>query len=86
MLMTSHLYVLQGGNFIGWLFIDGVNLSQALVERGLSKVHFTAERSSYFSALSEAERKAQEQKLGLWVNYVPPVPSEDTHETVGHQT
>uniref|UniRef100_A0A8C5HCW8 Staphylococcal nuclease domain-containing protein n=1 Tax=Gouania willdenowi TaxID=441366 RepID=A0A8C5HCW8_GOUWI len=34
----------KAGNFIGWLHIEGVNLSVALVENALSKVHFTAER------------------------------------------
>uniref|UniRef100_A0A8C7ZJY9 Staphylococcal nuclease domain-containing protein n=1 Tax=Oryzias sinensis TaxID=183150 RepID=A0A8C7ZJY9_9TELE len=35
----------KAGNFIGWLHIEGVNLSVALVENALSKVHFTAENS-----------------------------------------
>lgn len=37
----------KAGNFIGWLFVEGVNLSVSLVEQGLSKMHFTAERSNY---------------------------------------
>ena len=28
----------KGGNFIGWLYVDGVNHSVTLVEEGLSKV------------------------------------------------
>jgi len=55
----------KGGNFIGWLYVDGMNLSVALVEEGLAKVHFTAERSSHFKALQNAESKAKESKLNV---------------------
>jgi len=55
----------KGGNFIGWLYIDGVNLSVSLVEEGLAKVHFTAERSSHFKALQHAETKAKDSKLNV---------------------
>jgi len=55
----------KGGNFIGWLYIDGVNLSVALVEDGLAKVHFTAERSSHAKSLQHAETKAKENKLNV---------------------
>ena len=55
----------KGGNFIGWLYVDGINLSIALVEEGLAKVHFTAERSSHYKALVEAETKAKESKTNV---------------------
>ena len=67
----------KGGNFIGWMFIDNVNLSLALVENGLSKVHFTAERSSYFKELEMAESRAKAKKIGVWKDYV-----EEVRETV----
>ncbi|KAH9499055.1 nuclease domain-containing protein [Bulinus truncatus] len=60
----------KGGNFIGWLFVDGVNLSVALVEAGLAKVHFTAEKSSFYKTLLEKEARAKEQKLKVWANFV----------------
>ena len=53
----------KGGNFIGWLFIEGIHLSVSLVEAGLSKVHFTAERSNYYRQLSDAETNAKNTKL-----------------------
>ena len=53
----------KGGNFIGWLYVDNQNLSIALVEAGLSKVHFTAERSSHYHKLLAAEEKAKAAKL-----------------------
>ena len=53
----------KGGNFIGWLYVDGVNLSLALVEEGLAKVHFTAERSVHYSKMVAAEDNAKTKKL-----------------------
>ena len=55
----------KGGNFIGWLYVDGVNHSVSLVEEGLSKVHFTAERSSHYKTLLAAEEKAKSAKLNV---------------------
>lgn len=62
----------KGGNFIGWLYIDGVNLSVALVENGLSKSHFTAERTIHYPALQRAEEKAKGLKLKIWSKHVEP--------------
>lgn len=55
----------KGGNFIGWCFIDNVNLSIALIEEGLAKVHFTAERSVHYNALVQAEARAKAKKLNV---------------------
>jgi len=68
----------KGGNFIGWLFVDNVNMSLALVENGLSKVHFTAEKTSFFKELEMAQEKARAKKIGIWKDYVP----EEVKETV----
>lgn len=67
----------KGGNFIGWVFVDNVNVSLALVENGLAKMHFTAERSAYFKELEMAEEKAKAKKLGVWKDFV-----EEVKETV----
>lgn len=56
----------KAGNFIGWLHIEGVNLSVALVEHSLSKVHFTAERSAYYKTLLSAEELAKPKKEKVW--------------------
>ncbi|KAL5009849.1 hypothetical protein ScPMuIL_012154 [Solemya velum] len=72
----------KGGNFIGWLFVDGVNLSVSLVQEGLAKVHFTAERSSHYQALLNAESSAQTKKIGLWSNYEEPKTVEEVEEPV----
>ncbi|XP_006771467.1 PREDICTED: staphylococcal nuclease domain-containing protein 1 [Myotis davidii] len=73
----------KAGNFIGWLHIDGANLSVLLVEHALSKVHFTAERSSYYKSLLSAEEAAKQKKEKVWAHYVeqpvdevPAVPEE----------
>uniref|UniRef100_A0ABM5GLB7 Staphylococcal nuclease domain-containing protein n=1 Tax=Pogona vitticeps TaxID=103695 RepID=A0ABM5GLB7_9SAUR len=66
----------KAGNFIGWLHVEGNNLSVALVEHALSKVHFTAERSSYFKALTAAEEAAKQKKEKVWSHYEEP-PVED---------
>lgn len=52
----------KAGNFIGWLHVDGANLSVLLVEHALSKVHFTAERSAYYKPLLSAEETAKQKK------------------------
>uniref|UniRef100_A0A673BIQ7 Staphylococcal nuclease domain-containing protein n=1 Tax=Sphaeramia orbicularis TaxID=375764 RepID=A0A673BIQ7_9TELE len=59
----------KAGNFIGWLHIEGVNLSVALVENALSKVHFTAERSAYYKTLVSAEEACRQRKEKIWANY-----------------
>uniref|UniRef100_A0A8C6NKX5 Staphylococcal nuclease domain-containing protein n=1 Tax=Nothobranchius furzeri TaxID=105023 RepID=A0A8C6NKX5_NOTFU len=59
----------KAGNFIGWLHIEGVNLSVALVENALSKVHFTAERSPYYKALVSVEEACRQRKEKIWANY-----------------
>ncbi|XP_033101620.1 staphylococcal nuclease domain-containing protein 1-like [Anneissia japonica] len=60
----------KAGNFIGWLFVEGQNHSVKLVENGLSKVHFTAERSNYYAQLQVAEEAAKKTKLKVWENFV----------------
>nr|BAC65164.1 4SNc-Tudor domain protein [Seriola quinqueradiata] len=60
----------KAGNFIGWLHIEGVNLSVALVENALSKVHFTAERKCLLqNAWSQLRRHAGRGKKRSGANY-----------------
>jgi len=78
----------KGGNFIGWMFVDNVNLSLALVEAGLSKVHFTAERSSYYKELITAEENAKNARKGVWKDYVEEVQEvivEDTERSLSYK-
>jgi len=78
----------KGGNFIGWMFIDNVNLSLSLVEAGLSKVHFTAERSSYYKELITVEENAKNARKGVWKDYVEEVQEsivEDTERSLSYK-
>nr|QBI71273.1 ebna2 binding protein P100 [Eurycantha calcarata] len=60
----------KAGNFIGWLWVDGTNLSVALVEDGYANIHFSAERSEHFRALKNAEDSAKAKRLRRWKDYV----------------
>ncbi|XP_077999812.1 staphylococcal nuclease domain-containing protein 1-like [Glandiceps talaboti] len=62
----------KAGNFIGWLFVEGVNLSVSLVEEALSMTHFTAERSPYARHLSLGEENAKKKKLKVWEKFEEP--------------
>ncbi|KAM8974619.1 staphylococcal nuclease domain-containing protein 1 isoform 2-T2 [Pelodytes ibericus] len=59
----------KAGNFIGWLHVDGINLSVSLVEHALSKVHFTAERSNYYKTLLSAEEGPKQKKEKIWSKF-----------------
>ena len=52
------------------MFIDNVNLSVALVENGLAKIHFTAERTAYYKDLELAQERAKAKKIGVWKDFV----------------
>ncbi|PIK48262.1 putative nuclease domain-containing protein 1 [Apostichopus japonicus] len=71
----------KGGNFIGWLFVDGVHLSISLVENGLSRMHPTAERSNYYRELQVAEEKAKSASLKVWEHYEEPKNVSTVEET-----
>jgi staphylococcal nuclease domain-containing protein 1 len=59
-----------------WLFIDGKNLSVALVEEGLAQVHFSAEKTAYFRPLQIAEENAKARREKIWTNW------EDTKDEI----
>jgi len=52
------------GNFVGWLFVDKVNLSVALVEEGLANIYSTGENSIYAKELNNAKNIAKSK--GVW--------------------
>lgn len=70
----------KAGGFIGWLFVDNVNLSVALVREGLASVHSTAERSEHKNSLREAEKYAKQNRLNIWKDYVETPKEEETKE------
>ncbi|XP_012287333.1 staphylococcal nuclease domain-containing protein 1 [Orussus abietinus] len=64
----------RGANFIGWLFVDGVNISVALVEEGLAEVPGFTEQGEYYKTLKAAEERARVRKLNIWKDRVPVEP------------
>lgn len=60
----------KAGNFIGWLYVDGVNMSTSLVESGLAKLFYTAEGTPHQKELETAEASAKQAKLGIWASFV----------------
>lgn len=73
----------KAGNFIGWLWIDNINLSVALVKEGFASVHRTGEKSQYATLLKEAEDSAKVQRLRIWKDYVEEK-EEPKHEEEKH--
>jgi len=61
----------KAGNFIGYMHVDGKNLSVCLVEEGLASMHFTAERSVHYSRIKNAEDQAKKTKKAMWEKYDP---------------
>ncbi|PAV92346.1 hypothetical protein WR25_15357 [Diploscapter pachys] len=63
------------GNFIGYMFVPQTeggrpqNLSELLLTEGLASLHFTAERSSHYTALSNAEAKARNARKNIWTDF-----------------
>ena len=70
----------KGSGFIGWLFVDGVNMSVALVEEGLAEVSTFTENSEYLKLLKAAEERAKAQKLNIWKDRVEIEPEDEKVE------
>jgi staphylococcal nuclease domain-containing protein 1 len=72
----------RGGNFIGWLYADGKNLTYLLVEEGYGKVHSSADRSSHARLLYDAEGKAREARKRVWEKFQEEPVSNEAEEDV----
>jgi staphylococcal nuclease domain-containing protein 1 len=69
------------GGFIGTMYVGRENFARALVEEGLAEVHvYSAEQSGHSNELFAAEKKAKEEKKGMWHNWDP---SKDVDEDAG---
>ena len=51
---------------LAWVFIDGENLNQLLVERGYAMVRYVYGDYSYLDDLCDSQEKAYDKKLGIW--------------------
>ncbi|CAO3702418.1 unnamed protein product [Rhizopus stolonifer] len=59
------------GSFVGSLFVQGENVSVALLEHGLATIHeYSADESHYVNQIYAAEREAKTEKKGLWAEVV----------------
>ncbi|XP_063980278.1 staphylococcal nuclease domain-containing protein 1 [Diachasmimorpha longicaudata] len=56
----------KGSGFIGWLFVDGVNVAVSLVEEGLAEVSSFTENGEYLKLVKGAEERAKAKKLNIW--------------------
>lgn len=61
----------KAGNYIGFLWIDNLNMSEALLRAGLAEIHSTAAKSAYYKALLSAQEEAQSQKRKIWELHEP---------------
>jgi len=59
----------KAGNFIGYMWVDGTNLSVHLVQEGFASMHFTAEKAAYCNMIKNAEDSAKGAKKRIWTNY-----------------
>ncbi|KAK5405742.1 hypothetical protein LTR06_008809 [Exophiala xenobiotica] len=81
------------GGFIGTMYVGRENFAKALVEEGLAEVHaYSAEQSGHANELFAAEKKAKEERKGMWHDWDPskdaaeeetPLPTNGTNGTDG---
>jgi len=60
----------KAGNFIGYLFCEGSNLSVHLVTEGYASMHFTADRSNYCNQITNGQDNAKAARKRIWKDYV----------------
>lgn len=70
----------KGSGFIGWLTVNDVNMSVALVEEGLAAVVTFPDFGELTRTLKAAEERAKAKKLNLWKNYVEAEMTNDKNE------
>ncbi|XP_066590294.1 staphylococcal nuclease domain-containing protein 1 [Prorops nasuta] len=58
----------KGAGFIGWLMVNGKNMSVELVEEGLAEVSTYPDSGELTRVLKAAEERAKAKKLNIWKN------------------
>lgn len=52
---------------LGFVFVDGINFNQLIVEEGYARVAYTDQpNTKYLDQLKEAEKRAKTKKLNIW--------------------
>lgn len=54
------------GRVLGWVFVDGENLSVLLVEKGYAQVKYVYGDYRYIDLLCTVQEKAYMDRLGIW--------------------
>lgn len=55
------------GRTLGYIFIDGVNFNQLLLEEGYARIAYVYEpNTKYLNEFKKAENRAKEQKKNIW--------------------
>lgn len=57
------------GRLLGWVFVDGNNLSELLVSKGYAEVKYIYGDYKYIDNLCSKQYGAYKDKLGIWNNY-----------------
>ena len=55
---------------LAWIFVDGNLLQKELLERGYAHTAFLDGVNEYVHELKEIERRAQQEQVGIWGDYV----------------
>ena len=58
--------------YLAWVFVDDNLLQEALVKNGLAEVAYLYGDYKYTDILKANEKKAQEEQLGIWGEYISP--------------
>ncbi|KAF7998494.1 hypothetical protein HCN44_010902 [Aphidius gifuensis] len=56
----------KGSGFIGWLFVDNININVGLVEEGFAEVSTFTDSAEYLKNVKAAEERAKAKKLNIW--------------------
>ena len=57
------------GRLLGYVFVDGINISELLVSKGYAEVKYIYGEYKYLDDLCDSQYKAYENKLGIWDSY-----------------
>ena len=51
---------------LGWIFVDGSNLSELLLSKGYAEVRYIYDNYKYVDSLCKAQSSAYKESLGIW--------------------
>ena len=69
------------GGFIGKMYVNGENFARTLLEHGFASVRgYSAEKSGNAAELLAAEKRAKEERKGLWVDWDPSAEAVDEQD------